>query len=168
MLPWRPLPSKPPGKNGEATVTFRPLQPERPNGAGPLGAIPSLRNKLGCRATLGSPRFLPPEPTPSTSLYWAPLRVGSEPTLSILPFISPHMVAYEMKHVFSILLIRKLRQKLVTKFPPCHAAHKQWGWDQTIPRPLHVQLFPLHHEILHYRILSIPPLTLSNWALDGA
>lgn len=45
MLPWRPLPSKPPGKKGEATVTFRPLQPERPNGAGPLGAIPSLASQ---------------------------------------------------------------------------------------------------------------------------
>lgn len=66
------------------------------------------------------------------------------------------------------MLIRKLRQKLVMKFPPCHAAHKQWGWDETTSRPLHVQLFPLHHKVLHCWILSIPPLTLSNRALDRA
>lgn len=127
-----------------------------------------LRKKLGCSATLGSARFRPPEPTSSTALYWAPLRAGSEPPLGILHLISPHRVAYEMNHVFSILLMRKLRQKLVMKFPLCHAAHKQWGWDQTTPRPLHVQLFPLHHNVLRCWILSTPLLTLSNRALDRA
>lgn len=66
------------------------------------------------------------------------------------------------------MLIRKLRQKLVTKLPPCHATHKQWGWDQTTPRPLHVQLFPLYHKVLRCWILCILPLTLSNRALDRA
>ena len=137
MSPWRPLPSKPPGKAREAAVTFRPLQPEQASGVGPLGQFPAsfLRKKPGSRATLGSLRFLPPGPTSTTSLYWAPLCAGSEPNSKHASSHVTCTVAYEMSQVLSILLMRKLRQRLVKQFAQCHPAHKRWGQDQIPPRP---------------------------------
>lgn len=144
MLPWRPLPSKPPGKKQRnycdlQTFASRAAKWGEPSGGNSqprfsgrswMQRYPGLRKVPATRAHI------------STALYWAPLRAGSEPPLYFISHLTTQSSLRDESCFLHLADEETEAGSTVMKFPLCHAAHKQWGWDQTTPRPLPSSSFP--------------------------
>lgn len=133
------------GKMGEACCNLKTFTARAAKWGEPSGAVsglisqkePRIQSYPGSRCRSPRPLLLL-----TGYLLWA----GSEPNAKHASSHFALTVTYEVSHVLSILLMRKLKHRLVKQFSQCHTASKWWDRPQPHPGQGDSMFFLLSHD----------------------